>query len=81
VDVGLFASSDDLFLRDLFSWDVSSEGDVETNSSGVESGFLRDERDSTTVRLNVEVRDVLPVDDDATGERITVETEARNQQT
>ena len=70
MNVGLFASLDDLIFSNLFSGNVSTESDIKSNSSCVEGRFLRDERDGATVRLNVQVGDVLTIDDDSTGERI-----------
>ena len=75
MDVGLFASLDDLIFSNLFSRNVSTESDIESNGSCVECRFLRDERDGATVRLNVQVGDVLTIDDDSTGERIAENVE------
>lgn len=61
----MFASSDDFLFGDLFSGNVSTERDVESNGSCVECRFLRDEGDGATVRLNVQVGDVLAIDDDS----------------
>lgn len=59
MDVRLFASSNDFLFGDLFSGNVSTERDVESNGSCVEGRFLRDEGDGATVRLNVQVGDLL----------------------
>jgi hypothetical protein len=74
----LLACSDDFLIRDLLGGNVSTESDVEFDSSGVESRFLRNERDGATVRLHIERRYIVTIDNDTAGERIAGNEESES---
>lgn len=73
VDVGLLRGRLDLLLRDLLGRDEGAEGNVEADRAGVQRRLLLDEGNSLSIRLDVQRRDVLPVDDHASRDRVTAQ--------
>lgn len=70
MDVGLLRSRLDLLLRNLLGRDVRAQGDVEADRAGVQRRLLLNEGDRPAVRLDVQGRDVLTVDDDPSGDGV-----------
>lgn len=61
-DVGVAACLFDLFLGDFAGWLGSTKENVEADSAGVESRFLRHESDVLSVVVYIESRDVNAVE-------------------
>lgn len=72
VNVCLFARAHDLVLGHLLGGHVRAKRDVEPDRAGVQRRLLRDERDRAAVRLHIQRRDVLAVDNDTASEGVAV---------